>query len=154
MNGAGGKEMVIFDSYNPGTGLKLYYHYGVLGTDGTASFWTAGSSNGVIGLVNEDVGASVPFHSTRVATVSNQGSLSEIRMHVLHFATSSSIDASITGKNAMSKNPTGGISTGLGQGDAIQMGENSSYSEQFFAWTDSSNGYYMVDWDSRLNSHL
>jgi hypothetical protein len=153
MNGAGAKEMVIATSFNPGTGLKLYYHYGILGSDGSASFWTAGGSSGTIGLVNEDVGISVPFHSSRIATVNNQDSLGKMREHVLHFTTSSSIDASITSKHALGRQPTG-IATGLGAGDAVNFGEQSSYSEQIFCWTDSSNAYYMVDWDSRLNSHV
>lgn len=38
-------------------------------------------------------------------------------------------------------------------GDAIAVGTQ-SYSEQVFSWTSSGSGFWMLEWNSRLNSHV
>jgi len=48
------------------------------------------------------------------------------------------------------------IVMGLGASDTIDMGQpkgDPAYNDMFFVWTIGSQAYYIIDWDSRLNSH-
>ncbi|MEW5841101.1 MAG: hypothetical protein AB1753_08860 [Thermoproteota archaeon] len=152
MNGDGVRDLVLMDTYNLSGSLKLYYYYGTLSTSGTVSSWTTGSSSGVHGVNTEDsVGISIPYPSSRIATVSYRSDLGGyMREHLFHFSTAGAIDADIKYKFAPLK--TTGTPTGIGGGDAFNLGEQ-PYNEQFFSWADTSTGYYTVEWDSRLNSH-
>lgn len=149
----GAKEMVVIDSFDS-NGLKLFYYYAALLSDGSVApgSWTQGSSSGTIPLSTEDIGAQVPYPSNRIVTVVDQApNGGRVKEDLIHFGTGGGILGKITSKNALGRQPVG-VVTGLGAGDAINLGEQ-SYPEQFFSWSDATTGYYFVEWDSRLNSH-
>lgn len=151
MNGDGTRDLLVMDSYNPGTGYKFWYYYGTLSTSGTVASWTTGSSSNTISLVGEDIGGSIPYVSNRIGVVSDKDARGWVTERLLHFTTSGSIDASITSNKVAPLKPIGTVN-GVGAGDAFNLGEQ-SYNEQFFSWVDTNTGYYIIDWDSRLNSH-
>jgi hypothetical protein len=135
MNGDGTRDLVVMNSAGSTGSKNLRYYYGTLSTSGTVSSWTTGSSSGTY-LINTDhnVGFSITYPSSKIATVAYRDDSGRMRQHYFHFANSGAIDAEIRYNFGPLK--TVGTMTGLGAGDAINLGEQ-SYNEQFFSWADS-----------------
>jgi hypothetical protein len=151
MNGDGTRDLVAVDSFD-NAGLKIYIYYGTLSSTGTVSSWTTSSSSGAHAInTNDDLGVSIPLPTSRIFTVDYRDDSGNMKQHYFHFSTAGAIDANLKYNNAPLKSVS--TATGIGAGDTISIGEQASR-EQFFSWTDTSTGYYTVEWDSRLNSHL
>jgi hypothetical protein len=153
MNGDGDEDMVVFNSFFDGADMRVYYYYGELPSIGTVDSWSTGTSSGTHKINDEsDVGISFPYPSSRIGTLAYKDNSDRMRQHYFHFLTTSKIDEHIKNNFAPRKNI--GDVLGLGAGDALNLAEQ-SYPEQYFSWVDSSEtGYYMIEWDSRLNSHV
>lgn len=155
VNNNGVWDLVSLSTFTTSGAYKIYVHYGPLSTSGTVSSWTAGSSNGLYGI-NSDyhVGIQNPYpgSSEWIFTVAYRSDAGQLRQHYFHLTTSGGFDANLN-HNAGPGLKTLGTITGLGAGESVGLGEQ-SYNESIYSWTDTSTGYYIVEWDSRLNSHL
>ncbi|MFY3741851.1 MAG: hypothetical protein HMLIMOIP_002311 [Candidatus Nitrosomirales archaeon] len=143
------RDLVVTDSYLLGSSYTFWYYYGALSGAGTVSTWHTGISSGEFSVPTEDVGFSRPY--SFVNALSFKPASGDTKQHFLHFNTAdSSIDYSITNKFGPLRSQ--GSLTGFGAGDAINLGEQST-NEMFFVWTNTSTGYYVIEWDSKINSH-
>jgi hypothetical protein len=152
VNNNGAKDMVLVDSRDFPDQYYIYFRYGAISTSGTVSSWSSGTGNGIIPLRDRDIGATLVDDVKKVMAVNFKYG-QHVRYNAMDVTSTLGVQENLQDKHGPLYE-FAPITTleGIGAAGGYNLGEE-SYNEMFFTWVDGTTGYYIIEWDSRINSH-
>ncbi|MGH9879774.1 MAG: hypothetical protein ACRD5H_19270, partial [Nitrososphaerales archaeon] len=156
-NGNGVKDIIVVTIKEDALGdERMYYYYATVSSTFGVGSWTSGADGGDYIVTSNGIGATMYDKSKRLLALNYQRGL-DARMSLFHFASGSglsTIDYFQEKWGPLHEFVTSGTeSAGAAEAYNIAGVQGQNYPEMIYAFEDDDNMLWLVEWDSRLNSH-